>query len=427
MAIDKRPFGFWTATALVVGGMIGSGIFVLPGQLAPYGWTGAAAWVIGVSGALVLAWVMTRLAAQLPASTGAVAICASALGPLPGVLVGWSYWVGVWSANAVIALTAAKYLAVFWPPIGESALTVALTAIGLIWLLTLLNLAGARVAGQFQVLTTALKLLPLVAVVVLLAGLVFASGGKQFVSAPHPGFDVLRLTPALTLVFFAIVGFESASVAAERVRDPARNITRATMTGLALTGVLYVLVCTGVVFSLPQETLEAANAPIAYFVEHFWGHEAGLAVAAFTVIAAVGCLNGWILVQGEVPLGMARAGVLPAWIARTNKRDVPTGVLLVSSTLASIMLLSNASGTTSVLMDFMLRLTAAATLWLYIGSCFAALVLGSTRVAALVGLVFALWTLVGSGFEALGLSLLLMLTAVPLYYFALRGGAAKPA
>ena len=117
MATDKRPFGFWTATALVVGGMIGAGIFVLPRELAPFGWTGVAAWVIGVGGALVLAWVMTRLAALLPASTGAVAICASALGPLPGVLIGWSYWVGVWSANAVISFAAATYLAVLWPPI----------------------------------------------------------------------------------------------------------------------------------------------------------------------------------------------------------------------------------------------------------------------------------------------------------------------
>ena len=105
-AVEKRPFGFWMATALVVGGMIGSGIFVLPAQLAPYGATGIAAWIAAIAGTLLIALVLARLTAALPHATGAVAICADALGPLPGVLIGWGYWVGVWSANAVIALTA---------------------------------------------------------------------------------------------------------------------------------------------------------------------------------------------------------------------------------------------------------------------------------------------------------------------------------
>lgn len=425
----QRPFGFWTATALVVGGMIGSGIFVLPSQLAPFGWTSIAAWVFAIAGATVLGWVMVRLSAMLPSAPGAVAICASALGPLPGVLVGWSYWVSVWTANAVISLTAARYLTVFVPAIGSSAWSLAITAVSLIWLLTLLNLAGARAVGRFQVLTTLLKLLPLLAVIVLAAGLAVGliPADPKFATASHASFDPGQVTPAMTLAFYALVGFECASVAAERVRDPARNVVRATLTGLAVTGVLYLVVCSSIVLALPQETLEAANAPLAYFIERYWGHGAGLAVAAFTVIAAVGALNGWVLVQGEVPLGMARAGVLPAWVGRTNRRDVPVAALLAASSAASILLLVNASGTAGGLMNFMLNLTAAASLWLYIGACFSAIILGSTRIAAFVGLGFAMWAMVGSGIEAAGLSVVLMLTAVPLYFLALRGTAAKKA
>ena len=222
-----------------------------------------------------------------------------------------------------------------------------------------------------------------------------------------------------------VMGANAVVQAAERVRDPARNVVRATLTGLAVTGVLYLVVCSSIVLALPQETLEAANAPLAYFIEHYWGHGAGQAVAAFTVIAAVGALNGWVLVQGEVPLGMARAGVLPAWVGRTNSRDVPVAALLVASGAASILLLVNASGTAGGLMNFMLNLTAAASLWLYIGACFSAIILGSTRIAAFVGLGFAMWAMVGSGFEAAGLSVVLMLTAVPLYFLALRRAPAK--
>ncbi|MBA3897393.1 MAG: amino acid permease, partial [Sphingomonadaceae bacterium] len=152
----------WTATALVVGGMIGAGIFVLPGQLAPFGWTGVAAWGAAIGGAMLLAYVLTQLAAAKPAATGGIAIVGEALGPLPGLLVGWSYWVGVCSANAIIALTAVRYGAAFVPALTATPLATALGATTLIWALTALNLGGAKDAGRFQVLTTLLKLLPLV-------------------------------------------------------------------------------------------------------------------------------------------------------------------------------------------------------------------------------------------------------------------------
>ena len=410
----RRAFGFWMCLALVIGGMIGAGIFLLPAQLAPFGATGVVAWFVAIGGALTLAWVLTRLAAAMPEATGVVAICATALGPFPGVLVGWSYWVGIWSANAIIATAAVRYLSAFVPALAATPFSTAVSSTVMIWLLTILNLRGARAAGRFQVVTTALKLLPLVAVVVILAGFALAGGG-QFRASPHAAFHPEALTPALTLAFYALVGFEAASVAAERVRDPARNIVRATLVGLVLTGLLYVIVCSGIVFALPEGVAEQATAPIALFVETFWGRGAGLAVAAFAAIAAIGCLNGWVLVQGEVPLGMARAGLLPRWFGRTGAHDVPVGVLLLASALASVLVMSNATRSASGLLDFMLRLTAAATLWLYIGACVSAFVLGIARIAAAVGFVFALWALWGAGLEAGGLSLVLMLTAVPLY------------
>jgi APA family basic amino acid/polyamine antiporter len=419
-AAITRPFGFWTATALVVGGMIGSGIFVLPSQLAPFGWTGVAAWFCVIAGAGVIAFVLSRLAAAMPQASGSVAMCATALGPIAGLLIGWSYWVGVWSANAIIAVTAIRYLSVFVPALNATPLVIALSAVGLIWLITVLNLGGARAAGRFQVVTTALKVLPLLAVVAILAGLLF-SGGAVFREHPHSAFAGGSLTSAATLAFFALVGFEGASLVAERVRDPARNVVRATLGGLFATGLLYVVVCSGIVFALPTGTAAAATAPMALFVGTFWGHGASLAVAAFAAIAAIGCLNGWVLVQGELPLGMARAGLLPRWINRTDKRDVPVGILIASSALASVLVLSTASRSTEAVLTFMLQLTTAATIWLYIGVCVAALRLGIARAAAVIGLLFSAWVMIGAGVEAVAWSIGLMLCALPLYW--LRGPA----
>ncbi|MFM9977775.1 MAG: APC family permease [Sphingomonadaceae bacterium] len=415
-----RPFGLWTAASLVVGGMIGAGIFIQPAQLAPYGWTGVVAWGFAIPGAMLLAYILSCLAIARPAATGAVAIVSEALGPIPGLLVGWSYWVGVFSANAIIALTAVRYSAAFVPALTATPLATALGATTLIWALTALNLGGAQGAGRFQLVTTVLKLLPLVAVVLIVAGLALTDSAR-FAANPQTPFYAADLTTALTLTFFPLVGFEAAALAAERVRNPARNIARATLYGTALTGFLYVVITNGVIFALPQQTVAAADAPIALFVESFWGRGASLAVAAFAAIAAIGCLNGWVLMQGEVPLGMARARLMPAILARTNDRDVPTVAILLASVFASVLILSGAvPGFTGVL-TFMLQLTTAATVWLYVGACAAAIVLGVARRAAVVGLAFSAWVLWGSGTEALLLSIVLMLTAIPLYWLRPRG------
>lgn len=421
-----RPFGLWTAASLVVGGMIGAGIFILPAQLAPFGTTGLVAWGLAIPGALLLAYVLSRLAVARPEATGAVAIVGEALGPLPGLLVGWSYWVGICSANAIIALTAVRYGASFVPALTASPLATALGATTLVWALTALNLGGAKGAGRFQVLTTLLKLLPLVAVVIILAGLAVGDTG-QFKASGHPPFAAHDVSTALTLCFSALIGFEAAALAAERLRDPARNVMRATLYGTALTGLLYVIICNGIVFALPEAAVAASNAPIAFFVESFWGHGASLAVSAFASIAAIGCLNGWTLMQGEVPLGMARSGLMPAFLGRTSDRDVPTTAMLISSSFVSILVLSGAVPGMTNILTFMIQLTTAATVWLYVGACVAALVMGIVRPAALVGLGFALWLLWGSGLYALGLSIVLMLTAIPLYWLRPRGAATMSA
>lgn len=399
--------------------MVGSGVFIIPAQLAPYGWTGVAAWALAIPGALLIAYVLSELAAARPAATGAVAVVGEGLGPLPGLIIGWSYWVAVWAVNAIIALTAIRYLATFVPELTATPLATALGATALIWALTALNLGGAKGAGRFQVATTLLKLLPLIAVVLILIGLVFGAP-EQFSANPHTPFSVSALSTALTLTFFPLVGFECASLAAERVRDPARNILRATLFGTALTGIFYFVISNGIAFALPEATVAAAEAPVAMFVEAFWGRGAALTIAAFAAVATIGCLNGWVLMQGELPLGMARAGLLPRWFAQTTTRDVSARSVLLASGLASLLILSGAIPGMEDVLNFMLRLTTASTVWLYFGACVAALRLGIARIPAGVGLLFCLWVLAGAGTEAVLLSIALMLTAVPLYWLRPR-------
>jgi APA family basic amino acid/polyamine antiporter len=229
------------------------------------------------------------------------------------------------------------------------------------------------------------------------------------------------MATAVTLTLFPLVGFESAGVAAERVRNPARNIMRASMAGTAVTGLLYVLVCSAIVLILSAEAVAKSSAPFALFVGQFWGSGASLLVALFAAIAAIGALNGWVLIQGEVPLGLVRAGMLPPWIGRTNDRDVPVGALLVSSGLASLLVMANADSSASGAVEVIVLLTTAATLWLYVGACASAWVMNVARPTAAIGLVFALWVIWGAGWKATEYGLFLMIPAIPLYW--LRGAS----
>lgn len=419
-----RPFGLWTATALIVGGMIGSGIFLLPAAIAPYGWIGVVAWGISIAGASGIGYVIARLARLMPAETGSVAITGAVLGPAVGVLVGWSYWISCWAAIAAIAGAAVSYLSVFEPRLGATPLNGALATTALIWLLTLTNLAGTRLAGRVQVVTTVLKLLPLIVVIGIVIWL-WSSGRGTAPVWPGTGPGYAGLTAAITLTLFPLVGFEAAGCVAERVREPGRNVMRATMLGVTLTGLLYVLVSSGMAFALPPDQLAASPAPFALFAEAFLGRGAGLFIAAFAAIAAVGALNGWVLIQAEIPLGMARAGLLPSWFAVVNARDVSVRMQIVSSTLASLLVLSTASRSLGGAFQFAALLTTCASLWFYAAICIAALVRRVAMIVATLGLGFSGWAMAGAGLDVSLLGLELMLSGLPLYLIARRSGSAE--
>ncbi len=426
MTLAERPFGFWTATAMVVGGVIGAGIYVVPGQFGGFGWTGVAAWILGGAGALVIGRVLAALAAARPAEPGLIAITGEILGPVVGVLNGWGVWVGYWCSNAYISLTAARYAGDLLPGLAATPVRQALTACLLIIALTILNLSGLKGAGRFQVATTILKLLPLAVVILIVAGMA-ATGGDAFAREAHAPFQAETLLAATAIAMVAIMGFESASIASERIRNPERNIPRATMLGIALSCLVYLVVCTAISFSMPAAQLAASNAPVADFIAQHWGGWAGRAVSGFAVISAVGGLNVWIMLQSEVPLGLVRAGLLPEWFGRTNSKDIATVPLVTASSLTCLLLVLGCWHGGAAIMDFMLKLTAATGVWIYAFAALAALQLRLRLALSALALVFSVAMLVGSGLEAVLLSILLMLIALPLYALAARGAVRAPA
>ncbi len=407
-----QKLGLAMAIALVMGSMIGSGVFLLPTSLAPYGWNAVIAWALTICGAMLIAATFAALAKTRGGSEGPIGIIIESLGPMTAALIGWSAWVSYWAASATVAIAAVSYLSVFAPAIASSG-TAAVAACGLIGVLTIINLAGARAGGWVQLLTMIIKVLPLIAIALVLVGK--GSAGdlpvEPFVPA-EIGFGAITAAAALTL--WALVGFESAGLMSDKIERPEVNVARSTLIGTALTGLIYVIVCSGIVLTLPPGNLAQSDAPFALFLETYVSREAAYAVAGFAAISAIGALNGFVLVSGEVPLTMARAGLLPRWFGETNAHGTPRRMLLISSVLAIILVAANASKTTATLFTFMALLSTSAVLWLYLAMTIVAIRLRMALVFAIPGAIYALWTLWGAGVEATGLSLILMASVVPI-------------
>ena len=421
-----RQLGLWSAIALVVGNMIGSGVFLLPASLAPYGWNAVGGWAITIAGALVLALVFARLTRALPEAGGAVGFVHSAFGHVPAFLVSWVYLISNLTALVTLAVAAISYLSSMTPGIAAHAFLPAVLAVAVLWTITLLNLRGIRAAGAVQAVTTAIKIVPLVLVIGLAAG-ALADGSAAPTPFDPSAISIDALGGAAALTMFALLGFEAACFAAARVRDPAVNVPRATLWGTGLTGVLYLLVCSAIALLLPQAVASASPAPFATFIERFWSGGPATLVAVFAIVSCVGALNGWTLVQGELVRCMAAQGLLPAWFGVIDARGVARRALLVSAAACTVLALMNASRSLKGLFEFLLLLATSASLWFYLACALAAFKLKVARPVAALGAVFAVGTLWGAGIVPSMLSLVLMVAGLPLYWWARRERAAAPA
>ena len=411
-----RTLGLAACIALVMGNMIGSGVFLLPASLAPFGWDAVAGWLFTIAGSLVLAFVIARLTVRMP-DANAPQMIARAYGPLAGFAIGWIYWISIVITNVTIAVAATANLSSIVPLLGKPGVGAA-CSIGFLWAMTGVNLLGARAAGLTQIATTIVKLIPIAVVLVLLA-LILGRGEAQVAPFPSEGLSGAGITASAALTLWALLGFESASVAADKVRDPARTIPRATLIGTAATGLIYLFVCSGIALTLPAAETQTGS-PFGAFVSHYWSPGPARFIAIFAVVSCLGALNGWTLLQGEAPLAMARAGELPRWLAKTDARGTPVRGLILSTALASLMLVANSLQGLVALFTAMALLATSATLWLYVGCALASLRFRLAVPAALVGLGYALWTLWGAGLVPSGSSFLLMAAGLPFYWWARR-------
>jgi basic amino acid/polyamine antiporter, APA family len=432
MTIAPRPqlLGFWMCVALVVGNSIGSGVFLLPASLAPFGLNSAWAWGFTASGAVLLAIVFSRLSRAYPAAGGPYAYVHLAFGPLTAFIVAWGYWISIWVGNAAIATGSVSYLSPLLPWIADVPGASAAVTLFFLWLLTFVNWYGIHASGWVQSVTTVLKVLPLVAVVAL--GL-FSVRSTDVAAAAGVPISLNGITAAATLTLWALLGLESATIPADKVADPGRTIPAATLLGTVLTAVICAIACTTVLLLVPAATLAQSNAPFVDLATRFWGAGAGRLLAVFAAISGFGALNGWILLQGELPSAMAKRGVFPRIFARESSRHTPGFALCFGSGLVTLLILANYQKSMVSIFTFMILLSTSACLVMY-ALCALALLrlqwtgrLGQARrgsvplsVVGIIAAAYSLWAIVGAGAEAAIWGAVLLLLGVPMYFWITR-------
>ncbi len=421
-----RALGLWTTTALVVGNMIGSGIFLLPASLAAFGGISIIGWFVSTTGAVLFALVFCQLSRAMPKTGGPYVYTHFAFGDFAGFLVAWGYWISIWVSNAAIAVALVSYLTVFWPALATEPFLAVMVALSAIWVLTGVNGLGVREAGVLQLVTTVLKLLPLVAVT--FVGLWFFNGDHFTPFNRSGGSDISAVTATVSLTLWAFLGLESATVPADNVVNAARTIPRATIIGTVLAAAVYILGSVAVMGLVPSTDLVASTAPFADAARTMWGTWAGYAVGAGAVISCFGALNGWILLQGQIPLAAARDGLLPAGFGRLSKFGTPVTGLVISSALATALMAMNYAKGLVEQFTFIILLATLAALVPYAFSSMATLMSaakagqrlsdrGAVRTMVLGGLAFlySLWAMAGSGRETVYWGFLLLMAGVPVY------------
>lgn len=391
-------------SALVVGSIIGSGIFLLPISLAPLGINAVLGWVASGAGALAIAHSLARICRD---GAGIQTYIEQSFGPTVGYLVTFSFWCSNWAANAALAIATASAIA-WLEPQRQTTRFVVPVAIGSVVVLALVNSRGARAAGGLSVATVLIKILPLFAVIVAAALRTAASTAPGRLSGMPLGIGGLGSAVALTL--FALTGFENATAPVNKVRDPSRTIPLALVGGTLFVVLLYVLSSTSVVLLLRESEITASTSPFADAIAHQWGSSAGVLAIVCIAVAAFGGLNGMLLATGELGYSMALRGDLPVVFARTRGADTPVAAQWLGAGLAILLILANGSRTTAGLFTFVILLSTASILVLYLVGSLAAWTSSGRfeRAIVIVAVGFSLFALWGTGAEAVGWGLVLL-------------------
>lgn len=421
-----KPLGLTMSLSLVIGTMIGGGIYVLPASLAPLGWNATLGWLICGVGALCLATSFRYLIDGK--GEGFQHNIERVIGEIPGFLAIFAYCAAGFTSIAALVIAGGSII-VNLTGVENGDLVGVVASLTLLALITGVNLVSTRSAGRLQVASVAIKVIPLLLVVVTVGWLLVGASVPTKAVAPAPiDFDNIALAVALTL--FPLLGFEAATIPVNKIRNPRRNIPIAMIGGTLFVVVLYLLATTGLMVVMPWDAIAESSSPVSDALTLVYGPVLGTIVALCIMVSVTGCANGLLLIGADCTYSMALRREVPQVFAHNNQHGVPHWGVVLQAVGAAVLILLNSSRGMSGIFTFLALLTTGGVLVFYLMGMAAVMKENRNLMrwpVLIVGLLFSCFAVYGSGLETSLWVLALLAIGLGVRWICRRGGQAGAA
>ena len=422
-SVNTKIIGFWRGWSIAVGCAIGSGIFMMPTLLAPYGLIGFGGWLIAGAGSILVALTMSRLVRRIPKTGGPYVYANEGLGHFAGFIIAWTYWIACITAIAGISIAFVSYLGFFIPAISNSALLSLLASLVLVWLIVTLNIFSIESSAKFQVVSTLLKLLPLFFMMFL--GLVGFDSNNLPEMNPTNANPFILLATVTTLVMWSFVGIETATVPAENFINPEKTIPKVLIAAVLSVLTIYILVSIAVAAIVPADELMNSPAPFALAATKILGFSGGVIIAFGALISTLGSLNANTLTAGNITFAAARDKLLPSKFLTLSDAGTPIFSFILAGSFVSFLLMLNYTKGLIDAFIFFAMLSTLSTLIAYLFCAMAELKFlknddsskqRNTAIFLTFGtFLYAFFAIWGAGMEIVFYSFMLILVGMPMY------------
>lgn len=421
----KNKFGFWMLLSLVIGNTIGAGIFMLPASLAKIGSISLLSWVFTSAGAILFALIFARMSRMVTKTGGPYAYAHTAFGEFTGFQVAFTFWVSLWTGNSSLVITLISYLRIFFPNLVDP-MTASLVGIGIIWLMAIINISGVRTIGNVQIITTIIKLIP----VLLIIGIGLCYFHPEYITqsfnvSSKSNFSAFSYAATLTL--WGFVGMEAACIPVSSTTHAERNIRRATIIGILILAAIYITTSIAIMGLFPNAVLTHAVAPFAMAANLAFGGWGQLLVNICIVISCLGALNSGLLLEGQIPMAAADDGLFPKIFAKRNRFGMPAWGLFIDAALMSGFILLTMRPDLIDQFQLVVTVASVATLIAYLYSAIAEIVLLARKgeiaykkisaSIAILGAIYAIWAIFGAGKEIIFYTAMLFFGSLLLYSY----------
>ena len=421
--MTSHKIGFWSVLSIVIGSQVGSGVFLLPPALAPYGFFSLIGLIITGGAALCLSSMFALLCSYFPKTGGPHVYVQKAFGSHVAFFIGWAYWLVSWISTTLVVVASIKFLSPF---IGDRSSTVYLTLeIILLFFITILNLKGVEASGRVEFFLTLLKFILLI--ILPSAAIWFFKTNNFAVSSEISAHSITKILSQVSiLTMFSFVGVETATTTAGSVENPSKTIPKAVIFGTACVFLLYFFNVISIMGLIPAQILVTSKASYVDAAHYIFGGNWYYVVSAIISFVCIGTANAWTLTSGQTILGLAQDGLMPKIFAKKNASQAPFFGILISSIgmIAILCLTSNKNMVEQItrIIDY----SVPVFLFVYLICGFAAVWLSIQKrlkttffqwIAILASIAFCFWAIYEIPSQSLIIASMFVLSGMPVYLF----------